>query len=91
MSPLLYERRILFLALAAGLGGTIVAMILLWTGNFSSKLQWTLTVGMLIAWLSFAFSGAIDQAQEASTVEGKDGDVNFLHHFTKKGGGFESA
>ncbi|MGA7839601.1 MAG: hypothetical protein WCA34_01700, partial [Candidatus Acidiferrales bacterium] len=31
-------------------------MILLWTGSFSSKLQWTLTVAMVIAWLSFAFS-----------------------------------
>src|SRR5271163_3969715 len=53
---LLYERRILLLALAAGLGGTLVALILLWTGTFTSKLQWTLTVAMIIAWLSFAFS-----------------------------------
>ena len=56
MKPIFYERRILFLALAAGLGSTIVALILLWTGNYSSKLQWTLTVLMVIAWLSFAFS-----------------------------------
>jgi two-component system nitrogen regulation sensor histidine kinase NtrY len=56
LTPLLYERRILLLALAAGLGGTAVALILLWTGSFSSKLQWTLTVAMVIAWLSFAFS-----------------------------------
>jgi PAS domain S-box-containing protein len=52
----LYERRILLLALSAGLGSTLVAMILLWTGNYSSKLQWTLTVMMIIAWLSFAFT-----------------------------------
>jgi two-component system, NtrC family, nitrogen regulation sensor histidine kinase NtrY len=56
LTPLLYERRILLLALAAGLGGTAVALILLWTGSFTSKLQWTLTVAMVIAWLSFAFS-----------------------------------
>ena len=56
MKPLLYERRILFLALAAGLGSTLVAMILLWTGPYSSKLQWTLTVVMIITWLSFAFA-----------------------------------
>ncbi|HLV94699.1 MAG TPA: ATP-binding protein [Candidatus Acidoferrales bacterium] len=56
MSPLSYERRILFLALAAGLGSTIVAIILLWTGGYSSKLQWTLTILMALAWLSFAFS-----------------------------------
>ncbi len=56
MKPLLYERRILCLALAAGLGSTLVAMILLWTGPYSSKLQWTLTVVMIITWLSFAFT-----------------------------------
>jgi two-component system nitrogen regulation sensor histidine kinase NtrY len=56
LKPLLYERRILFLALAAGLGSTLVAMILLWTGPYSSKLQWTLTVAMIITWLSFAFT-----------------------------------
>jgi len=56
LKPLLYERRILLLALAAGLGSTIVALILLWTGVYSSKLQWTLTVALVIAWLSFAFS-----------------------------------
>jgi nitrogen fixation/metabolism regulation signal transduction histidine kinase len=42
--------------MAAGLGSTIVALILLWSGPYSSKLQWTLTVIMVIAWLSFAFS-----------------------------------
>ena len=56
MKPLLYERRILLLALAAGLGSTIVALILLWTGGYSSKLQWTLTVLMVLTWLSFAFT-----------------------------------
>jgi two-component system nitrogen regulation sensor histidine kinase NtrY len=56
LKPLLYERRILLLALAAGLGSMIVAMVLLWVGNYSSKTQWTLTVLMALAWLSFAFS-----------------------------------
>jgi len=46
----------LLLALAAGLGSTIIALILLWTGGYSSRLQWTLTVLMIFAWLSFAFS-----------------------------------
>jgi two-component system, NtrC family, nitrogen regulation sensor histidine kinase NtrY len=46
----------LLLALAAGLGSTLVALILLWTGGHSSKVQWTLTALMILAWLSFAFS-----------------------------------
>jgi HAMP domain-containing protein len=56
LKPLPYERRILLLALAAGLGGTGVALILLWTGGYSSRLEWTLTILMLFAWLSFAFA-----------------------------------
>jgi two-component system, NtrC family, nitrogen regulation sensor histidine kinase NtrY len=31
-------------------------MILLWTGPYSSKLQWTISVIMILAWLSFAFT-----------------------------------
>ena len=56
MSPILYERRILLLALAAGLAGTVAALILLWTGDFSANLRWTLTIVITVAWLSFAFS-----------------------------------
>jgi PAS domain S-box-containing protein len=56
LSPILYERRILLLALAAGLGGTLVAFILLWTGDFSTNLRWTLTLVITVAWLGFAFS-----------------------------------
>ena len=46
----------MLLALAAGLGSTAVALILLWIGGYSSKTQWTLTTLMILAWLSFAFS-----------------------------------
>ena len=46
----------MLLALAAGLGSTAVAIILLWVGTYSSKTQWTLTALMVLAWLSFAFS-----------------------------------
>ncbi|HXW16791.1 MAG TPA: ATP-binding protein [Candidatus Acidoferrales bacterium] len=56
MRPLPYERRILFLALAAGSVGTTVALLLLWFGNFTPRVQWTLTVVIAIAWLGFAFS-----------------------------------
>lgn len=46
----------MLLALAAGLGGTVIAIILLWTDAHSSRVQWTLSVLMVFAWLSFAFS-----------------------------------
>ncbi len=56
MKQLAYERRILLLALLAGLAGTVVALLLLWLGNFTPKLQWTLTVIILISWFAFAAS-----------------------------------
>ena len=56
MKPIPYERRILLLALAAGSVSTAVALILLWFGNFTPRLQWTLTVFIGAAWLGFAFS-----------------------------------
>lgn len=49
-----YERRIFALAVLAGLPGTIVALILLWTGSFTSQLQWTLTILIAILWLGLA-------------------------------------
>lgn len=56
MKHLPYERRILLFALAAGFGGTTVALILLWFGGYSSRLEWTLTILIVTLWLSFAFS-----------------------------------
>lgn len=49
-----YERRIFVLAVLAGLPGTVVALILLWTGSFSPQLRWTLTVLIAILWLGLA-------------------------------------
>jgi two-component system nitrogen regulation sensor histidine kinase NtrY len=54
--PLPYERRILVRALMAGAAGSAVALVLLWVGNYSPKLQWTLTVLIVGMWLSFAFN-----------------------------------
>jgi two-component system nitrogen regulation sensor histidine kinase NtrY len=56
MKRLTYERRIQLLALAAGLPGSLIALILLWTGNYSSRTSWTLTVFIVSLWLGFGFS-----------------------------------
>ncbi|HVA71778.1 MAG TPA: ATP-binding protein [Candidatus Limnocylindrales bacterium] len=56
MKPLAYERRILVRALLAGLIGSAVAVILLWTGSYDPQTAWTLTILIVIAWLGFAFS-----------------------------------
>lgn len=48
------ERRIFLLALLAGLPGSVVAMVLLLSGDYSSKVQWTLIVLILAFWLGAA-------------------------------------
>ncbi len=42
------------MALAAGLPAVVVAMVLLWTGQWSARVQWTLSVFMVSSWLGFA-------------------------------------
>ncbi|MGH9722834.1 MAG: sensor histidine kinase, partial [Bryobacteraceae bacterium] len=55
MNRLTHEQRVLLLALAAGLPGSLVALIILWTGDYPSKVQWTLTVMIGSVWLGCAF------------------------------------
>ena len=56
MKRLRYERRIQLLALAAGLPGSLIAILLLWFGDYSSQTAWTLTILIVIFWLGFALS-----------------------------------
>lgn len=49
-----FERRILLLAFCTGLPGSAVALWLLWTGDFSTATQCTVTLLMLILWFGFA-------------------------------------
>jgi two-component system nitrogen regulation sensor histidine kinase NtrY len=51
-----HERRVLTLALLAGLPGSLLAFILLWVGDYSSRTQVTLGVIVAGIWLGFAFA-----------------------------------
>lgn len=53
---LTFDHRILLLALFTGFPGAVVALCLLWFGNYSSKVQWTLTLLILLFWIGLAFS-----------------------------------
>jgi two-component system, NtrC family, nitrogen regulation sensor histidine kinase NtrY len=44
------------MALAAGLSGVLVSLILLWTGDFTPKAQWTLTAFIVLFWMGFALA-----------------------------------
>ena len=51
-----YERRILLFILASGVFGTVLSLIFLWWGPYAAKVQWTLSLFLILFWLSFAFS-----------------------------------
>ncbi len=51
-----HDMRIMLMVLAAGLAGVLVSMILLWTGDYTPKVQWTLAVVIVGLWLGFAFA-----------------------------------
>src|SRR5437899_6884485 len=48
-----YERRILTLALLTGLPAVLVALVLLWSGDFAARTQWTVTILLVAVWLAF--------------------------------------
>jgi nitrogen fixation/metabolism regulation signal transduction histidine kinase len=77
-----HENRILLLALGAGAAGVIAAMALLWTGDFSARTQWTLTVFVVVLWLSFAFSARSSVIHPLRTLSNmqaalREGDFSF--------------
>jgi two-component system, NtrC family, nitrogen regulation sensor histidine kinase NtrY len=55
-SRLRFDQRILLLALAAGFPAALVSLILLWTGSYTPKVQWTLSVLIVGVWTGCSFS-----------------------------------
>jgi two-component system nitrogen regulation sensor histidine kinase NtrY len=51
-----HDRRILLMALASALPGAAISMIFLWTGDYTPKVQWTLSVLIVTVCLGFAFA-----------------------------------
>ena len=51
-----HDLRVLLLALMAGLPAVLVSLALLWYGDFTPRVQWTLALIIIGCWLGFAFS-----------------------------------
>ena len=51
-----HDRRILLMALASALPGAGISLIFLWTGDYTPKVQWTLTVLIVTFCLGFALA-----------------------------------
>lgn len=54
--PLSFDKRVWLMAFFTGLPGALVALVMLWTGDYTPKVQWTLTVFILSFWLGFAYA-----------------------------------
>jgi len=51
-----HENRVLVWVLLAGAPALLAGMLLLWLGDFSTKLQWTVTLIVVLWWLGVAFA-----------------------------------
>ena len=85
MAKLLYQTRILLLALMTGAVGGLVSLILIWQGEFTSKVQWTLIVLVVSCWLGFAFSLREKVVRPLQTVANllaglREGDYSIRAH-----------
>lgn len=49
-----YDRRIFVLAFLGGLPAAVLALVLLWTGDFTAKVQWTLSLVVVGCWWGFS-------------------------------------
>lgn len=53
---IIHERKMALLALAAGVPALATSLIILWTGAYSDRVRWTLTLLILGCWWGFAAS-----------------------------------
>jgi two-component system nitrogen regulation sensor histidine kinase NtrY len=51
-----YENRLTWLAFGAAVPGAAIALIILWSGDYSGKVQWTLTLVIVCCFLGFSSS-----------------------------------
>jgi nitrogen fixation/metabolism regulation signal transduction histidine kinase len=51
---IVHERRISYMALLAGLPAVVTSMVIIWTGSYSPRVQWTLTLLIVGFWWGFA-------------------------------------
>lgn len=51
-----FERHVTLLALAAGFPGVALCAFLLWYGNYSSQVQWTIDLLLVLLWLGISFN-----------------------------------
>jgi nitrogen fixation/metabolism regulation signal transduction histidine kinase len=65
---LTFDNRVLLLALAVGLPGTTLALLLLWLDDHGPRFQWSATLVLLLAWLWLAVNLRARVARPLQTI-----------------------
>jgi nitrogen fixation/metabolism regulation signal transduction histidine kinase len=65
---LAHEHVVFLQALAAGLPGVVVSLLLLWYGEYSVKVQWTLGLLIVGCWLGFALAAQVRVVRPLQTM-----------------------
>ena len=68
MRRLTHDQQVLLLTLAAALPAVLTSLIILWTGGYTPKVQWTLTVVILGVLLGVSLSVRQRVVQPLQTV-----------------------
>jgi two-component system, NtrC family, nitrogen regulation sensor histidine kinase NtrY len=87
---LTHDQRIILLALAAATPGTVMSMIVLWTGDYTPKVQWTLSVligGCLLGFLSALRSRVVTPLQTTANLLSalREGDFSIRARGSRSG------
>jgi nitrogen fixation/metabolism regulation signal transduction histidine kinase len=80
--PLTHERRVLLMALAAGAPAVVISLLLLWAGDYTPKVVWTLATLIVCFWLGFSFAVQARVVRPLQTVSNllaalREGDYSF--------------
>ncbi len=87
---LVHEQRILVMALIAGAPAVITSMLVLWLGDYTSRVQWTLTALIVGVWLGFCFALRERVASPLRTLANlleamREGDYSIRARHSKSG------
>ena len=87
---LVHEQRILVMALVAGSPAVLTCMLILWLGDYTARVQWTLTALILGVWLGFCFALRERVASPLRTLANlleamREGDYSIRARHSKSG------
>ena len=87
---IVHEQRILVMALVAGAPAVITSMLVLWLGDYTSRVQWTLTALIGGVWLGFCFALRERVASPLRTLANlleamREGDYSIRARHSKSG------